>query len=196
MRPNDPTNFPNPHQRGPISPRLVEVSELKLLEAMTIEVPEILAKSGFGELAALLQQHGVRFVIVGGAAVAVHGCRDPLSVDDLDILIDPTAVNAERVLASLRSGFLGVPFSAAALAKPRVQLPLKVLHYWGDILTPDTDQEFGGILSRSIPARLGSVSVQVAGRSDLIAMKERAVEREPSDAQKHQHDLTCLKSSH
>ena len=160
----------------------------------SLDLPYIYAKSGSEELVRLFQQHGVRFIVVGGTAVAFYGCRDPLEVDDFDVLIDPTIANAERVLAALASGFLRVPFDVEALARPRVQLPLKVLHCWADILTPE-HSEFDLLFMCSAQVRIGRFSVRVIGRSDLIAMKERAIESDRPAAGKHQRDLQCLKAA-
>lgn len=42
---------------------------------------------------------GVAFVLVGGWAVAAHG--HPRATDDLDVFVEPTQENAERVYAAL-----------------------------------------------------------------------------------------------
>ncbi len=63
----------------------------------------------FAELAAVLIQNKVEFVIVGAHAVAFHGYAR--GTKDLDILIRPTPENISRVLAALKDfgfGSLGL----------------------------------------------------------------------------------------
>ncbi len=47
------------------------------------------------EFLSLLLSHHVRFLLVGGHAVAVHA--RPRHTEDLDVFVDPTPANAERV---------------------------------------------------------------------------------------------------
>jgi len=50
------------------------------------------------------QQHEVRYIVVGGVASVLYGV--PRVTFDLDILIEPTAENAQRLLSALtESGF-------------------------------------------------------------------------------------------
>ncbi len=51
----------------------------------------------YEEFIAVLNAHGVRYLIVGAHAVAFHA--RPRATKDLDILIDPTPANARRALA-------------------------------------------------------------------------------------------------
>lgn len=79
--------------------------------------------SGFNEdfldmLRALLQTR-VEFVVVGAHAMAVHGV--PRSTGDLDILVRPTAENANRVLEALR--LFGAPFEAHGLRRRDFERP-------------------------------------------------------------------------
>lgn len=161
---------------------------------MTPDLPRILVKGGSDELVRLFQQYEAAFLVVGGTAVAMYGCRNPYEVDDFDILIEPTVPNAGKVIAALRAGFVAIPFAAEALARPAVQVPLKVWHYWADVLTPEADTEFAGLLSRATPAQIGHLTVPVIGRADLITMKERAVARDDTNRAKHERDLQCLKA--
>ena len=47
----------------------------------------------------LLISHRVKFVVVGGHAVAVHG--SPRHTQDLDVFVEATPANARKVLATL-----------------------------------------------------------------------------------------------
>ena len=62
-----------------------------------------------------LERHEVRYVVIGGAAVVMHGYVRPIV--DLDIVIDPAPAEANRALRALaQGGFV-----------PSVPLPLSML---------------------------------------------------------------------
>jgi hypothetical protein len=60
--------------------------------------------------------HSVEFVIVGAMALAIHGM--PRYTGDLDLLVRPSADNADRLIRALISADFPVPFEAADLVKP------------------------------------------------------------------------------
>jgi uncharacterized nucleotidyltransferase DUF6036 len=53
----------------------------------------------FKELLSALNEHRVKYLIVGGYAVAIHA--QPRATKDLDIFIEPSAENAKNVFAAL-----------------------------------------------------------------------------------------------
>ena len=53
----------------------------------------------FKELFALLNAHGVEYVIVGGYALAYHGA--PRYTGDMDVFVKADMQNASRILATL-----------------------------------------------------------------------------------------------
>jgi len=78
------------------------------------------------EFIELLNANGVEFLVVGGFAVAWHG--HPRFTADIDFLIRPDPVNAERVMKTLREfGFGGLQILPAELCQPDqiVQLGVK-----------------------------------------------------------------------
>ena len=64
-----------------------------------------MASRDYEEFIAALNDHGVRYLIIGAHAVAFHA--RPRATKDLDILLDPTPANARRALAALRDFFGG-----------------------------------------------------------------------------------------
>ena len=62
---------------------------------------------------ASLNRHDVRYVVIGGIAAVLHGV--PRATFDLDLLIEPSPDNAERLVAALLEANLGT----AALTSPR-----------------------------------------------------------------------------
>lgn len=57
------------------------------------------------EVFASFERHEVRYVVIGGVAAVLHGV--PRATFDVDILIDPTEENAERLLVALEEARLG-----------------------------------------------------------------------------------------
>ena len=77
----------------------------------------------FDEFIGCLIAHGVDFVIVGAYALAHHGA--PRFTGDLDVLIQPTVENAERLLDALRTfGFPVSDLTPAAIADRRKLLEM------------------------------------------------------------------------
>ena len=66
-----------------------------------------------------LTDREVSFLLVGGAAVAFYGCRKDRHLPELDILIDPTIENAERVMVVLSAAGMQLWISAQDLAGPK-----------------------------------------------------------------------------
>jgi hypothetical protein len=54
---------------------------------------------------ASLQRHDVRYVVIGGIAAVLHGV--PRATFDLDLLIEPTSDNAQRLLEALADTGMG-----------------------------------------------------------------------------------------
>lgn len=52
-----------------------------------------------------LQEHEVRYLVIGGIAAVIHGV--PRATFDLDILIEPTPENGKRLLEALAEAGMG-----------------------------------------------------------------------------------------
>ncbi len=57
------------------------------------------------EFLRLLNSHGVRYLLVGGWAVAWHG--HPRFTGDVDLFIDTATDNAQRIAATVEAFMLG-----------------------------------------------------------------------------------------
>lgn len=158
---------------------------------MTPELSSISTDGGNCDLVRELKTRQVAFLFVGGAAVAIHGCRTQTHFEEIDIFLDPTTENAERAISALIAAGVGVPFSATDLAQPHKQVPVRDWRFDVDILTPRTEETYSVLAARSVQATLNNVMVNVISRSDLIAMK-RIAAAEASDPAKHSRDLECL----
>jgi len=132
-------------------------------------------KSDFEELFECLTARNVRFVVVGGHALAYHS--RPRYTKDLDVFVEPTAENAARVLTALEDfGFGGLGLTMSDFDKPGRIVQLGVAPNRIDLLTSIDGVSFGDAWSGRVVGRFGAGSVPFLGRRELLANK-RAVGR-------------------
>jgi hypothetical protein len=77
----------------------------------------------FKEFIASLNANGVRYLVVGGYSVAFHG--DPRYTEDLDVWLDMTPANAEKIVRAIEAfgfGSLGLKEQDFLLPNQVVQL--------------------------------------------------------------------------
>lgn len=139
----------------------------------------------FDLLASLLDAE-VRFLVVGAHALAAHGI--PRGTQDLDVWIEPTGANAERVWQAL--GEFGAPVDSLDLtlddltrADVVVQLgvaPLRIDLLTGLTGVPDFERAWSGRLEHRVRDRV----VPFLGRAELTATK-RATGRPKDVADLH-----------
>lgn len=133
-----------------------------------------------------LEEAGVRYLVVGGVAVVLHG--HPRFTADLDLAVALDAANVRRVFETLAG--LGyrprVPVSAAELADPvercrlvsekgmtvlsfaSPELPMTEIDVFADL-----PFDFDETHARAARVELGDGVVHVASIRDVIAMKRR-----------------------
>lgn len=73
----------------------------------------------FGDLLRALLAAQVEFVIVGAHALAAHGF--PRATGDLDVLVEPSPTNSERVIEALNA--FGAPLSAHGTSRTDFEVP-------------------------------------------------------------------------
>ena len=134
-----------------------------------------------------LNRAGVRYVVVGGVAVVLHG--HVRLTADLDLVVDLSAGEAKRTIETLVS--LGLepraPVDPLGFADPRQRAVwikeknMEVFSMWSrtdPMLVVDLFVEdpipFEDLWARSEVVSLGNTSVRVAAIADLISMKRRA----------------------
>jgi len=129
----------------------------------------------YEEFIAALNDHGVRYLVIGAHAVAFHA--RPRATKDLDILLDPTPANARRALAALRAFFggAGLGYTVADLTDPRWIIQLGVAPVRIDLLSAVPGcPSFQAAWKNRAEARFGSVKAHYLGLDDLIRVKEAA----------------------
>jgi hypothetical protein len=132
-------------------------------------------KSDFEELFGYLTARNVRFVVVGGHALAYHG--RPRYTKDLDVFVEPTAENAARLLGALEDfGFGGLGLTEADFDTPGKVVQLGVAPNRIDLLTAIDGVSFDQAWQGRVAGRFGTESVPFLGRRELLANK-RAVGR-------------------
>jgi hypothetical protein len=139
-----------------------------------------MASRDYEEFIAAFNVHGVRYLVVGAHAVALHA--RPRATRDLDILVDPTPANARRVLAALRDFFGGarLGYTAKDIMDPGSILQLGVAPVRIDLLnTIPGLKRFGAAWKNRVAGRFGSEPSHYLGLEDLVSAK-RATSR-PQD---------------
>lgn len=129
-------------------------------------IPSMTIATDFREFAASLNAHDVRYLVVGGYAVAFHG--HPRYTKDLDVWVDATPDNARRLLDALRDfGFGSVGLGVQDFLTPGdvIQLgypPLRI-----DLLTSLTGVDFERCYPDRSVLTVEGVAIPVIGLDGL-----------------------------
>jgi hypothetical protein len=124
----------------------------------------------FRDLIELLNRHGVRYLAVGGFAVAVHA--RPRYTKDLDLWVEVSIDNARRIVAALDDfGFASLGLRAEDFLDPDVVIQLGYEPNRVDFLTNLTGVEFAEAYPMRVSTRIGNLEVPVIDRASLIANK-------------------------
>ena len=141
----------------------------------------------FAEFIRILNRHRVRFVVIGGYAIAFHGL--PRATDDVDVLIDRTEANVRRVEQAL------IEFAGTA-PKPHVFRQRRgIVRIGGDPIHIDITtkvdgiQQFGPVWARRVRGDFLGELANYISMADLLRTK-RAANR-PKD----QGDIEFLRNA-
>ncbi len=124
----------------------------------------------FSDLFAELNAAGVRYLLVGGYAIAVHA--RPRYTKDLDLWIEPTPENAALVYEAL--GRFGAPlqhFSMADLQRPGMVIQLGLPPSRIDLVTSIDGVTFEDAWPDRMQSQYGPNVIQVIGLAHLIENK-------------------------
>ena len=135
--------------------------------------------NGLKGVFACLNSHDVRYLVIGGVAAIAHGVNR--LTYDLDILIDATPENAERLLAALEEARFGTAslITAAELLENEVTIFKDRERL--DVQTRTPGIEFGAAWSQRKTAVFHDQTFFLLSKEDLIKAKlaaGRDVDRE------------------
>ena len=126
----------------------------------------------FQDLLIELVEGGVRFLVVGAYAMAVHGV--PRATGDIDIWISREPSNAERAWIALQR--FGAPVEQLGVALEDLQTPGMVVQIGQpprriDLLTDLSGLDFDEAWKNRTMHSVGAFNVPFLGRDDLIRNK-------------------------
>jgi len=131
---------------------------------------EILDKD-FVEFIECCDARDVKFLIVGGYALAAHG--HPRATKDLDVWILISQENAERLIQALSDfGMDSVGLETSDFLEPGMVIQLGYPPVRIDLLTSASGVEFEDCWSRRMLVNVGSVEAGFISLDDLIANKQ------------------------
>lgn len=143
------------------------------------------AQPDFRELLALFNAHSVKYVVAGAYALAFHGA--PRTTGDIDILVQPSGANADRILSALKEfGFGSLGLKPEDFSRPEYVVQLGVPPVRVDLITSLTGVTWDEADSGKTQGFYGDVPVNYLGRAQFVANK-RATGRK-----KDQADLEAL----
>ena len=129
----------------------------------------------FKDLLELFNSHKVKYIVVGGYALAFHGA--PRYTGDIDIYVKPDDENAESIMSALEEfGFGSVGLSAEDFERPGQVIQLGVPPVRVDIITSIAGVSWDEAFSDQASGKYGDIQVHYIGREQLIVNK-RAVGR-------------------
>ena len=118
------------------------------------------------------QRHDVKYVVIGGIASILHGV--PRATFDLDILIEATPENAQRLLDAL----LGAGLGTAGLTSPRDVLANEITVFKDrvrvDVQTSTPGLRFADAWSRRKTVAYQGQEFFILSKEDLIRSKRAA----------------------
>ena len=124
----------------------------------------------FREFLELLTVNNVRFLIVGGFALAAHGL--PRATDDIDIWVWMEDGNARALKRALDDfGFSSLEIDQADFLRPDLTIQLGYSPDRIDLMTSISGVDFEDAWERRIIATLDGVDFPVIGKADLVANK-------------------------
>lgn len=129
----------------------------------------------FKNLFELFNSHKVKYVIVGGYALAFHGA--PRYTGDIDIFVKPEPENAQLILSALDTfGFGSVGLTASDFESVNNVIQLGVPPVRVDILTSLSGVSWEEVYLNVQEGEYGGIPVKYIGREEFVSNK-RAIGR-------------------
>ena len=126
--------------------------------------------SDYKDMLQVLLDNGVKFLLVGAYAMGVHGY--PRATGDIDIWVEPSAENSERVYRSMAA--FGAPLheiDEATFATPGIVFQIGVAPRRIDIITAISGVEFDDAYQQRQIVEIEDLSIPLLSLGDLIRHK-------------------------
>jgi hypothetical protein len=129
----------------------------------------------FKDLFVLFNEQKVEYLIVGAYALAFHGA--PRYNGAIDLLVKPTASNAQRIMAALdKFGFGSVGLETSDFESPNKVIQLGVPPVRINMVTSITGVSWEEAFAGRVEGKYGDVHIHYIGREDFI-LNKRALGR-------------------
>lgn len=129
------------------------------------------AEKDFEELLRLFNKQGVRYLIVGAFAVGFHAI--PRYTKDLDVLVEPSAENGEKICRALKGfGFGSLKIGPEDFARKGRFIQLGYEPVRVDLITSIQGVVFDRAWKHRKKGRYGAESVYFLGLKDLVQNKQ------------------------
>jgi hypothetical protein len=125
----------------------------------------------FKEFIQLLNEKEVKYLLIGGYAIGLHGYMR--ATVDIDFWIEQSEENAKKIISVLEE-FFGTPFNISYeefLVKDEVFRFGKIEGNIIDILTSLKELEFDGSYSKKISYNFNGIIIDLISRDDLVKNK-------------------------
>lgn len=136
------------------------------------------------------QKHHVKFLLIGGHAAIYYGVNR--NTGDLDVLIEPTIVNGQRVIAALQELKLEIPEIEILEFESPMVLSFGLEPDAIDILNYTPGIEFKQVYENAILADFSELKVPLIDIRDLIKNKE-SLNRSGEKSYLDLYDIEVLK---
>lgn len=126
--------------------------------------------SDYKDMLQVLLDHGVKFLLVGAYAMGAHGY--PRATGDIDIWIEPSEENSERVYGSMVA--FGAPLhdiDETTFAKPGIVFQIGVAPRRIDIITAISGVGFNDAYQQRQIVDIEGLSIPILSLVDLIRNK-------------------------
>ena len=112
----------------------------------------------FRDLFALFNAHTVEYMIVGGYALAFHGA--PRYTGDMDVYVQPDAINAQRVITALTEfGFGSLELHTADFIKNDMVVQLGIRPVRIDLITSISGVSWEEAYAGRVQGTYGDITV-------------------------------------
>ncbi len=119
-----------------------------------------------------LSSHKVKYVVIGGMAAILHGV--PRTTLDLDLLIEATEKNAEKLLDSLKTCHFGTAYLTTAERVANTEITIFRDRLRIDVQTRTPGLTFATAWKNRDRRVLNRVPINLASQRDLIRSKRSA----------------------